>query len=381
MHSLTDQTNTRKPIVYMSPKELFHLHYTLQQNIDTIEPEGSGVLHDIVDQIGPSPYHPEIELPESMVCLTLSYRSDNIPMDPNARLQQILVDTKRLVVYVIKIQSGKDLAQILRDPVTAEHEAMWTELKITEFSETKEDSAVVFKRRHLNLSQHERPLDLKSINFFQLKSIASRLVSHLEMCKVISNNNAYQDVINMIARDITGKHARRKQRDMELARMKQTLSHLQEKRDYLLEQGNSYEDYLNGCMTSMATKRGKKQKFVFPFTKQYFHMRGLQKTGLVPKFGSYKYTAKQLQERNILLELVGIPKRHYDRIPIILSMDQVGIITIEGSYSGWPMASVQVDMRYEELLQTQFEGVQTVTVLDGMAKVNVNLLIYLINKK
>jgi Ras GTPase-activating-like protein IQGAP2/3 len=62
-------------------------------------------------------------------------------------------------------------------------------------------------------------------------------------------------------------------------------------------------------------------------------------------------------------------------------MDQAGIITIEGSYSGWPMSSVQVDMRYEELLQTQFEGVQTMTVLDGMAKVNVNLIIYLINKK
>lgn len=161
MHSMTDQTNTRKPVVYMSPKELYHLHYTLQQNIDMIEPEGSGVLHDIVDQIGPSPYHPDLELPESMVCLTLTYRCDNIPMDPNARLQQILVDTKRLVVYVIKIQSGKDLEQILRDPVMEEHEAMWTELKKTEFSESNEDSTVTFKRRHLYLSQCEQPLDLK----------------------------------------------------------------------------------------------------------------------------------------------------------------------------------------------------------------------------
>lgn len=161
MHSLTDQTNTRKPVVYMSPKELYHLHYTLQHNIDTIEPEGSGVLHDIIDQIGVSPYHPEIELPESMVCLTLTYRSDNIPMDPNARLQQILVDTKRLIVYVIKIQSGKDLSHILQEPVTLEHENMWSELKMTEFSETQEDSMIVSKRRHLTLSQHERPLDLK----------------------------------------------------------------------------------------------------------------------------------------------------------------------------------------------------------------------------
>ncbi|KAI8639558.1 hypothetical protein BD408DRAFT_371421 [Parasitella parasitica] len=381
MHALTDQTSTHKPIVYLSPNELFHLHYTLQNNLDALEPEGAGILHDIVDEIGPSPYRPDIELPESMVCLTLTNHCGNIPMNPTARLQQLLVDTKRLVVYVIKIQTGRDLAHIFQNPITPENETAWNKLKAEEFAETKEDRTIISKRRHLQLGQSEPPLDLQTISFFQLKSIANRLVVHLERCKVIANNNAYQDVINMIARDITGKNTRRTQRDRELARMKLTLSHLREKRDYLLDQGNSYEGYLNSCMTAMATKKGKKQKFIFPFTRQYFHIRGLQKLGLVPKFGSYKYTAKQLHERNVLLELMDIPKRHYDRIPIILSMDQAGIITIEGSYSGWPMSSVQVDMRYEELLQTQFEGVKTAIVLDGMAKVNVNLLIYLINKK
>jgi Ras GTPase-activating-like protein IQGAP2/3 len=163
--------------------------------------------------------------------------------------------------------------------------------------------------------------------------------------------------------------------------MRQTLEHLNDKKKYLLEQGNQYEDYLASCMNAMATKKGKKAKFVFPFTRQYFHIKGLQKQGAVPTFGSYKYTAKQLHERGILLELVGISKKHYDSIPIILSMDQAGVITIEGSYSGWSLSSVQVDIRYEELLQTQFEGVQSTSVLDGMAKANVNLLIYLINKK
>ncbi|KAG1459607.1 hypothetical protein G6F56_006128 [Rhizopus delemar] len=135
-------------------------------------------------------------------------------------------------------------------------------------------------------------------------------------------------------------------------------------------------------MQAMAQKCGKKKsKFVLPFTRQYFHMRGLERLGLVPKFGSYKYTAKQLLDRHILLEVMEISKKHYDRIPIILSMDQADIITIEASYEHWPMSSMQMDIRYEELLRTQFEGAQTMTVLNGMAKVNVNLLIYLVNKK
>lgn len=162
MHSLTDQTNTHKPVVYLSPKELFHLHYTLQHNLEMIEPEESGILHDIINEIGPSVYHPEIELPESMVCLTLTNQCDDIPMDPTARLQQLLVDTKRLVIYVIKIQSGQDLAHIFQDTVTQEHESAWTSFKYKEFIEGPEDRTIVAKRRHLKLGQSGPPLDLQT---------------------------------------------------------------------------------------------------------------------------------------------------------------------------------------------------------------------------
>lgn len=161
MHALTDQTNTHKPIVYLSPKELFHLHYTLQHNLDMIEPEGSGILHDICNEIGISTYHPDIALPESMVCLTLTNRCDDIPMDPTARLQQLLVDTKRLVIYVIKIQSGRDLAQIFQEPISPEHESTWSQFKSQEFLEGSEDNTVITKRRHLKLGQSEEPLDLQ----------------------------------------------------------------------------------------------------------------------------------------------------------------------------------------------------------------------------
>ena len=162
MHSLTDQTNTHKPIVYLSPKELFHLHYVLQINLDMIEPEKTGVLHEIVDAIGESVYHPEIELLESMVCLTLTNNCDDIPMDPTARLQQLLVDTKRLVIYVIKIQSGQDLASIFHEQVTPAHEHAWSDFRKVEFSGGREDSSILSKRRHLKLGQSGAPLDLQT---------------------------------------------------------------------------------------------------------------------------------------------------------------------------------------------------------------------------
>jgi hypothetical protein len=133
----------------------------------------------------------------------------------------------------------------------------------------------------------------------------------------------------------------------------------------------------------------------------------------VPKYGSYKYTAKQLFDRGILLDVdyPGIKKNKYDRIAMIFSMDQAGLITVEAKYAGWddrnssannltmtPSISssttssygsatlsskltLRVNLRYEDLLQAQFEGTSVIKLLDGAAKINLNLLIYLINKK
>lgn len=219
------------------------------------------------------------------------------------------------------------------------------------------------------------------MNFEKLKSFASKLHAYLLQHHVIPESPGYQSIINMIAVDITKKGERRKLRNAEIKKLQNILLHLDEKRQFLVGQGTSYKEYLDGCMNNMAERRGKKQKFVFPFTKQYFHMKNLKSHGLVPQFGSFKYSAKTLFDRGIILDLSGVSKKLYTRITLILSMDRAGIITFEGYFPLMNTQDLRVDVHYEELLQTQYEGVQTMKVLDGMATVNVNLLIYLINKK
>lgn len=236
------------------------------------------------------------------------------------------------------------------------------------------------------------------ISFLQLKQLTHRLLLHLERCNVISADDGYQSMINMIAHDISEKNHMRRQREHELERMKTILVHLNQKRDYLLDQSNRYEDYFNGCMESMANKKNKKGSSYKPslsslsllFSSQYFHIRSLQKSGIpVPQFGSYKYTAKQLYDRGILVnvDFIGITKKNYDRIAMVFSMDQPGIIHIVAGLDGskyLPAPSsmvVAVDLKYEELLQIQYEGSQIISLLDDSVKVNLNLLIYFINKK
>ncbi|KAI9308755.1 hypothetical protein BJ944DRAFT_246306 [Cunninghamella echinulata] len=383
--ALDDHTRITKPNVYISPYELCHLHYMLEQHIDDLVPNGKGPLFEIMQDLGPSSFQPGVQLPKTTRCLQLSNRYEDIPQDPNTQLQQLITDTKRLVIYVIQIQSGRHLGDIFEQPVTAEHENQWTEVKKNEFSahdgsSSNRHESIANKRRILKLGN--TPLDINNLSFSQLKTIAFRLTTHLgKYYEEITNENNYQGVLNMIAEDITGKNSRRQSRQREISKLSTTLTHLQTKKAYLSEQRQNYEDYLKLSMDTMAKKRGKKQRFVWPFSRQYFHMRTLHKQGMVPTFGSFKYTAKQLHDRGIILHLEGVEKKYYDRITITLSMDEAGIINFEGNYSNWSATAIYMDVQYEHLLQTQFEGIQSISLLDGMVKVNVNLLIYMINKK
>jgi Ras GTPase-activating-like protein IQGAP2/3 len=45
------------------------------------------------------------------------------------------------------------------------------------------------------------------------------------------------------------------------------------------------------------------------------------------------------------------------------------------------MSSGKMDLRLEDLLETKFNKTPHISLFDGMAKVNVNLFLHLINKK
>jgi Ras GTPase-activating-like protein IQGAP2/3 len=161
MNSLTDQISTIKPVVYLSPLELFHLHYTIQNNMDSIEPDGCSILSEIVNDIGESAYHPDVDLPETAVCLSLSSPYEDLPMDLEAQLEQLLVDAKRLVIYVIKVQSGPNLAHIFEQLITVDHEKAWDQFKYKEFLEVEDENSAAAKRRYLRLGQTDQPIDLR----------------------------------------------------------------------------------------------------------------------------------------------------------------------------------------------------------------------------
>jgi Ras GTPase-activating-like protein IQGAP2/3 len=118
-----------------------------------------------------------------------------------------------------------------------------------------------------------------------------------------------------------------------------------------------------------------------PFTKQYNHQRELERSGRVPKFGSYKYSARALSEKGVLVAWSGTADREWDKIDVTISCDQVGVFAIEGTRSHIQIPGAIAQVPIEDMLQAQFEAHQFMTLFEGSLKLNVNLLLHLIYRK
>lgn len=118
-----------------------------------------------------------------------------------------------------------------------------------------------------------------------------------------------------------------------------------------------------------------------PFTKQYNHQRELERSGRVPKFGSFKYSARSLSDKGVVVGWKGVADRDLDKINLTISCDQVGIFALEGTRGHVQMPAASALLPIEDLLQAQFEAQQFVHLFEGSLKLNVNLLLHLLYKK
>ncbi|KAF9437665.1 hypothetical protein BGZ76_011706 [Entomortierella beljakovae] len=386
VNAYVDQMNTIRPAVFISPYEIFNMHAMLIDRIDVLAPEMDDPIRVILSELGnpPSGYE-EHSQGHGEVCLTLQNRFTANLDDPDMDLKHLFVETKRYILAIIRIQSGRNLMEILERRVTVHEEQVWEELKVTEMSRQKHHQRRIDNASETSLSDQlvtttnsSTMADMNSMRFIELKQHAIDGILQLESTGKVTRKNGYQDMINAIAVDIRTKHRRRIQRAAELNQIKQTLSNLNEKKYFLENQIKSYHDYVESCMNNITTKKGKKQRYLVPFTKQYFHMRTLKRHGKVPQFGSFKYTAQRLFEKGVLLNLEGVSPKQYSQISLTISCDEPGLFQIEAEASilmvRMPVTSME--LRLEDLLQCQFNNIQIMSLFDDMAKVNILHLKY-----
>lgn len=263
--------------------------------------------------------------------------------DPDGDIKSLWMETKRCVLYIIRVQTGANLLDVMVKPVTQDDDDRWAALVADELSAGNQKRGAYSDLNVLT--------DLASLTYADIKSIALENILNLEQHGRLTRANHYQDLLNDIAIDIRSKHRRRVQRAKELENVRATLHNLEVKSKYLEDKLKTYNDTFEQNLSVLQNKKGKK-RFLMPFSKQYNHERELARLGRTPTYGSYKYSAESLREKGILIEWHGRSNLREDDITI--SSDEVNVFAIEGSSGSLMIPGASATFAWDDLIEAQY---------------------------
>ncbi|KAH6619766.1 hypothetical protein B0J18DRAFT_482379 [Chaetomium sp. MPI-SDFR-AT-0129] len=362
-----------KPTLYIKLTDIFAIHNLIASELPHLVPNRDDMLREIMQDLGSAKSN-ESEMTaagSSDIQMFLTPKLHELE-DPDADIKTLFMETKRCILYIIRVQTGANLLEILVKPISPEDDHKWAMLLRDDFASGSNTRGAY---------SDANMVDVTRMSYSDLKRIALENVMRLEQMGRLSRHNHYQDVLNAIAVDIRTKSRRRVQRQRELEGVRLTLGNLHEKAKYLEQQRRSYDDYIEQAMATLQNKKGKK-RFLLPFTKQYNHQRELERSGRVPKFGSYKYSLRALSDKGVVVSWQGMPEREWNQINLTISCDEVGVFSIEGSRGHIQMPGASALVPIEDLLQAQFEAHQFMNLFEGGGlRLNVNLLLHLLYKK
>ncbi|XP_059927337.1 ras GTPase-activating-like protein IQGAP1 [Gadus macrocephalus] len=365
----SDLVNLQKPVIYISIGEVINTHTLLLDHQDAIAPEHNDPIHELLEDlgevptveslIGENPLPPDDPNKEVMgkteVSLTLANKFD-VPGEANAEVdaKTLLLNTKRLIVDVIRFQPGETLTEILESSCGPEQEL--------EYQRAMQRRAIRDAKTPEKMKQAKSVVD----DSLTLQGKKDKIRSNLERLAVLGRvqpENRYQDLINDIAKDIRNQRRYRQRRKAELVKLQQTNTALNSKTNFFNVQIDYYNQYIRTCMDNLATK-GKKSG---------------ENKGKKSKQTSMKYNAQRLHEKGVLIEIDDLQTNQLKNVIFEISPSEtVGVFDVKAKLLGVHLETVP--LQYQDLLQLQYEGVAVMKLFDR-ATINVNLLIFLLNKK
>ncbi|KAM6186832.1 ras GTPase-activating-like protein IQGAP2 isoform 2-T2 [Sarcoramphus papa] len=375
----SDMVTLSKPVIYISIEEIINTHSLLLEHQDAIATEPNDLLNELLEGLGPvpdvesflgegavDPNDPNRESALNQLAKTeisLSLTSKYELREEDQDLKSLMIKTKRLIVDVIRTQPGDTLLEILETPATVQQES--EHLKLVE-KRAILDSRTPEKMKHSQSIFEDGQLPIE-----QKKRKIQRNLRTLEQAGLVSSATKYQEIINEIAKDIRNQRRYRHHRKAELVKLQQTLNALNSKTAFYEEQINYYNTYIKTCLDNL-TRKNSRRSIKLDGKED---VKGSKKL----KQASLKYTAARLHEKGVILEIEDLQTNQFKNVMFdITPGEEVGDFEIKAKFLGVEMEKVQ--LHFQDLLQMQYEGVAVMKMFDK-AKVNVNLLIFLLNKK
>lgn len=373
-----------RPKLTMKVSDMVQIEKIIQRNIDTIAPSSDDQLFNVAHQLNSA-----VNSADDLVALS-ELGALTLNLNPTTKEESIadtkgnalFTQVKRSVLYIIRVQEGTELLDLLVAGIKPQHEELFKEITHTERQEL-EDINVNKKKK----AYHKTSLgDLTTISYHELKKNALETILQLEFMGLVSRQNSYQEILNQIAVDIKTKHQQRVSRKSQLDIAIRTDRKLIEKEHFLKKQHIDYNTHIDNILSELQLKPKDKKLFnILPiFSKQYFYHRELKKSNRLPKFGSYKYSAKKLMEQKVLIDFGGALNARYgssSKLDFMFSCHQAGKFTIEAASGSVNLPGAFSSITLDELLNLQYENADTYEAFDGMVIFNSANLTSFIFKK
>ncbi|XP_068082254.1 ras GTPase-activating-like protein IQGAP1 [Anabrus simplex] len=368
IHQYSEATLISRPVIYITIEEICDTHKLLVQYLDRIVTDPLDPLCELLDEIGPAPSYETLlgsssndavllRLAKTQLCLTLVNKFE-VPEDDVTDINKLFIKAKELLVYILPWLRGNSLLEGLTLPETEEGERSYADM-------LRSRNMLQDQNKGLNKSCSQEARS----SLQESKRMLREYLCKLELAGLVSQEDGYQRIITAIAHDICNKGKYRQILMKELQTLRSTKMSLDQKTKFYEEQVALYNQYIEKCLENLTA--GKR------------NVHSLKSSDKVPKKIKsklvLKYTAAKLHEKGVLLEVEGLPASQFKNVQFeIAPTDHNGVFTIRGKFMGVEMEKVAVDI--QDLLQLQFEGISIMDMF-GKAKVNVNLLLFLLNKK
>ncbi|KAM9214774.1 ras GTPase-activating-like protein IQGAP3 [Leptosomus discolor] len=358
-----------KPVIYITVGELINTHKLLLEHQDSIAPHHGDPLHELLEDLDELPTVQSLvgetvaspadssaeqalsQLSKMEISLTLTGKLVLVTSSEKNDTRSLLLSTKQMLVDVIQSQPGDSLPEILWTPASEHEEASHDHLMQRRALRDAQTPAKL--KRHSSLAANSQ------LSMEEKKRKITRDLRHLESLGLVDPAHQYQELINELAKDIRNQRRYRQHRKGELLKLRQTLQGLNAKTLFYEEQIDYYNQYIKTCLDNLAAsnKVSRKNK----------------------KLQSLRYTAAWLFEKGVLLEIEDLPLSQFRNVIFdIIPCEESGRFQVKAKFMGIDMERFQ--LHYQDLLQLQYEGVAVMKMFNK-AKVNVNLLLFLLNKK
>lgn len=383
MNEYDDIVAVDRPTLTMKISDIISMEKLVAKNLEfsapSVDDQLCAIISELEDVVNSADDYVTLTELGSLTLSLLPITQEDSVADAKSRI--LFAQAKRCLLYILRVQEGDELLELLIQGIKPEHTDKFKQI----VEEEKKDSMIPKSMIRKGAYHRSAAKEISEMSYIELKKLALKVILQLESMGFVTRKNSFQELLNQLVLDIKTKDKQRVARKSQLQIASMTVNKLTEKERFLSRQLNDYNKHIETILLELQLKPKEKKIFnIIPvFSKQYFYQRELKKSNRLPKFGSYKYSAKKLIDLKTVEDCGGALQKanaSSSKLDFMFSCHKVGTFVIEAGNGTVMIPGASNTITLDEVLEKQYHQKKQWVMFDGMVTFNTDSLAALLFK-